>query len=96
MSENRIDSTFARLRSERRAAFIAYICAGDPHLAATRALVPALEIAGVDIIEIGVPFSDPLADGVVNQLASARAIASGTTLKGVLGCVRAIRMESHP
>ena len=95
MSENRIDSTFARLRSEGRAAFIAYICAGDPNLAATRALVPALERTGVDIIEIGVPFSDPLADGVVNQLASARALASGTTLKGVLECVRAIRTESQ-
>ena len=95
MSENRIDSTFARLRSEGRAAFIAYICAGDPNLAATRALVPALERTGVDIIEIGVPFSDPLADGVVNQLASARALASGTTLKGVLECVRTIRTESQ-
>ena len=95
MSENRIDSTFARLRSEQRAGFIAYICAGDPNLDATRALVPALERAGVDIIEIGIPFSDPLADGVVNQLASARALASGTTLKGVLECVRAIRTESE-
>ena len=95
MTENRIDSTFARLRSEGRAGFIAYICAGDPNLAATRALVPALERAGVDIIEIGIPFSDPLADGVVNQLASARALASGTTLKGVLECVRAIRTESE-
>jgi tryptophan synthase alpha chain len=95
MSENRIDSTFARLRSEGRAGFIAYICAGDPTLAATRALVPALERAGVDIVEIGIPFSDPLADGVVNQLASARALASGTTLNGVLECVRAIRTESQ-
>ena len=95
MSENRIDSTFARLRTEKRAAFIAYICGGDPNLAATRALVPALDRAGVDIIEIGVPFSDPLADGVVNQLASARALASGTTLNGVLECVRAIRTESQ-
>ena len=95
MSENRIDSTFARLRSERRAGFIAYICAGDPTLDATRALVPALECAGVDIIEIGVPFSDPLADGVVNQLASARALASGTTLNGVLACVRDIRKRSQ-
>ena len=50
----------------------------------------------MDIIEIGVPFSDPLADGVVNQLASSRALASGTTLNGVLECVRAIRTESHP
>ena len=95
MSENRIDSAFARLRSERRAGFIAYICAGDPSLAATRELVPALERAGVDIVEIGVPFSDPLADGVVNQMASTRALASGTTLNGVLECVRSIRGSSQ-
>lgn len=95
MPANRIDSTFARLRAERRAGFIAYLCAGDPNLDATRKLVPALERAGVDIVEIGIPFSDPLADGVVNQLASARALASGTTLKGVLDCVRAIRRESQ-
>ena len=95
MPANRIDSTFARLRAERRAGFIAYLCAGDPNLDATRKLVPALERAGVDIVEIGIPFSDPLADGVVNQLASARALASGTTLKGVLECVRAIRRESE-
>ena len=93
MSENRLDSTFARLRSEGRAAFIAYICGGDPHLAATRALVPALERAGVDIIEIGVPFSDPLADGVVNQLASARALASGATLRGVRSEERRVGKE---
>jgi tryptophan synthase alpha chain len=95
MSANRIDSTFARLRAEGRAAFIAYICGGDPSLAATRELVPALERAGVDIVEIGVPFSDPLADGVVNQLASARALAGGATLNGLLQCVRAIRTESQ-
>jgi len=95
MSENRIDSTFARLRSEGRAGFIAYICAGDPTLDATRALVTAIEGAGVDIVELGVPFSDPLADGVVNQLASARALASGTTLNGVIACVREIRKESQ-
>ncbi len=95
MSENRIDTTFARLRSEGRAGFIAYICAGDPTLDATRALVPALERAGVDLIEVGVPFSDPLADGVVNQLASSRALASGTTLNGVLACVRDIRRQSQ-
>ena len=95
MSANRIDSTFAKLRAERRAGFIAYLCAGDPNLDATRELVPALDRAGVDIVEIGIPFSDPLADGVVNQLASARALASGTTLKGVLDCGRAIRRESQ-
>lgn len=95
MSTNRIDVTFARLRKEDRAGFIAYLCGGDPTLDATRELVPALERAGVDIVEIGVPFSDPLADGVVNQLASARALAAGATLKGVLECVRGIRRDSQ-
>src|SRR5205085_1267934 len=95
MSANRIDTTFARLRTEGRAGFIAYLCGGDPTLGATRELVPALERAGVDLVEIGVPFSDPLADGVVNQLASARALSAGATLKGVLECVRGIRHESQ-
>jgi tryptophan synthase alpha chain len=95
MSINRIDATFARLRSERRAGFIAYICGGDPSLAATRDLVVAFDRAGVDLVEIGVPFSDPLADGVVNQMASTRALAAGATLNGVLQCVREIRAQSQ-
>ncbi len=95
MSTNRIDQTFARLRAEKRAGFIAYICGGDPTLAATRDLVIALEEAGVDLIEIGIPFSDPLADGVVNQLASTRALAAGATLNGVLDCIREIRVKSQ-
>ena len=92
---NRIDQKFAELRTARRAALIAYIAAGDPHLDATRELAWAVEKAGVDILELGVPFSDPLADGVVNQLAAARALAAGTTLHGVLDCVRAIRAQSQ-
>ena len=92
---NRIDQKFADLRTARRAALIAYIAAGDPHLDATRELAWAFEKAGVDILELGVPFSDPLADGVVNQLAAARALAAGTTLHGVLDCVRAIRAQSQ-
>ena len=92
---NRIDQKFAELRTARRAALIAYIAAGDPHLDATRELAWAFEKAGVDILELGVPFSDPLADGVVNQLAAARALAAGTTLHGVLDCVRAIRARSQ-
>ncbi|KAB2643611.1 MAG: tryptophan synthase subunit alpha [Verrucomicrobia bacterium] len=92
---NRIDQKFAELRTARRAALIAYIAAGDPHLDATRELAWAFEKAGVDILELGVPFSDPLADGVVNQLAAARALAAGTTLHGVLDCVRAIRAQSQ-
>ena len=92
---NRIDEKFSALRAAGRKALIAYISAGDPNLAATRALAVAFEKAGVDILELGVPFSDPLADGVVNQLAAARALASGTTVHGVLDCVRAIRRESQ-
>ncbi len=88
---NRIDLTFARLRAAGRKGFIAYIAAGDPDLGQTRAVALALEEAGVDILEMGVPFSDPLADGTVNQAAASRALASGTTTAGVLGCVRGLR-----
>jgi tryptophan synthase alpha chain len=92
---NRIDETFTALRTAGQKALIAYISAGDPHLAATRALALAFEEAGVDLLELGVPFSDPLADGVVNQLAAARALAAGTTVRGVLECVREIRRTSQ-
>ena len=92
---NRIDEKFTTLRAAGQKALIAYISAGDPSLTATRALAIAFEKAGVDILELGVPFSDPLADGVVNQLAAARALAAGTTVPGVLDCVRAIRRESQ-
>src|SRR5262245_50106963 len=64
MSMNRIDTKFAQLRAEKRAGFIAYICGGDPSLDATCELVCAFDRAGVDLMEIGVPFSDPLADGI--------------------------------
>ena len=92
---NRIDNCFARLRSEKRKGFIPYICAGDPSLRRTVDLARALEKAGADIIELGVPFSDPLADGIVNQLAAQRALAAGATVHGVLECVRAIRRNSE-
>lgn len=92
---NRIDTKFGELRASNRSGFIAYITAGDPHLSATEALVPALAEAGVDIIELGVPFSDPLADGITNQMGAQRALASGTTLDGVLAAVRAIRRRSE-
>jgi tryptophan synthase alpha chain len=95
MSANRIDDTFQKLRAEGRAAFIAYICGGDPTLQATRDLVLAFEKAGVDLVEIGVPFSDPLADGVVNQMASSRALAGGATVHGVFHCIREIRQQSQ-
>lgn len=92
---NRIDQCFADLRSRSEKAFIAYIGAGDPTLARTVDLALALEAAGTDILELGVPFSDPLADGIVNQLAAQRALEAGATVQGVLDCVRQIRRTSQ-
>lgn len=93
--KNRIDNCFARLRSEKRKGFIPYICAGDPNLKRTVELAFALEMAGADLLELGLPFSDPLADGIVNQLAAQRALAAGATIGGVFNCVREIRAKSQ-
>jgi len=95
MAANRIDAKFEQLRVERRAGFIAYLCGGDPTLDATRNLVCAFDKVGVDLVEIGVPFSDPLADGIVNQMASTRALAGGATVRGVFQCIREIRRQSQ-
>ena len=92
---NRIEECFARLKRARRKGFIVYIGAGDPNLAATRELALAFDQAGVDILELGVPFSDPLADGLVNQLAAQRGLASGATPPRVLATVAAIRQRSE-
>jgi tryptophan synthase alpha chain len=92
---DRIERLFARCRKENRAAFIPYICVGDPNLSRTAELAIALEKAGADLLELGIPFSDPLADGIVNQLAAERALESGVTVKGVLDCVRNIRIHSE-
>jgi tryptophan synthase alpha chain len=92
---NRIDQCFAALRAQNEKAFIAYICAGDPDLARTVDLALALEKAGTDILELGIPFSDPLADGLVNQLAAQRALEAGATVPGVLDCIRQIRTRSQ-
>lgn len=92
---SRIDTTFARLKQENRAAFVAYLAAGDPTLEQTPALVAALEAAGADIIELGLPFSDPLADGVVNQMAADRALKAGATTRGVLRMIEQIRRVSE-
>jgi len=91
---NRIEESFARLKRAGRKGFIVYIGAGDPNLAATRELAVAFDRAGVDILELGVPFSDPLADGLVNQLAAQRGLESGTTPPRVLATVAAIRKRS--
>jgi tryptophan synthase alpha chain len=91
---NRIDQCFKSLRENGSKGFIAYIGAGDPDLDATKALSLSLGESGVDILELGVPFSDPLADGLVNPLAAQRGLESGTTPEGVLNTVKAIRRES--
>jgi len=88
---NRIDATFDKLRAAGRAALIPYITAGDPSLAATVPLMRALTSAGADVIELGVPFSDPMADGPVIQRASERALANGVGLDDVLTIVAAFR-----
>src|SRR2546427_12214841 len=92
---NRIVERFARLKGERQNGFIVYIGAGDPHLEATRQLALAFDKLGVDVLELGVPFSDPLADGLVNQLAAQRGLQSGTTPPKVLETVAAIRKQSQ-
>jgi tryptophan synthase alpha chain len=88
---NRIDRTFARLRAAGRTALIPYVTTGDPSLAATRPIMDALVAAGADVIELGVPFSDPMADGPVIQRASERALAQHVTLRNVLEVVAAFR-----
>ncbi len=92
---NRIVERFARLNRERQKGFIVYLGAGDPHLEATRQLALAFDELGVDVLELGVPFSDPLADGLVNQLAAQRGLESGTTPPKLLDTIAAIRRESQ-
>src|SRR6201982_3021235 len=91
----RISRCFAELRASGELGIVAYITAGDPSLDATLEFVFNLASAGADIIELGVPFSDPLADGPTIQRASERALKSGTTLAGVLDLVRRIRKTSE-
>jgi tryptophan synthase alpha chain len=92
---NRIVERFARLKREGQKGFIVYLGAGDPNLEATRRLALAFDRLGVDVLELGVPFSDPLADGLVNQLAAQRGLESGTTPPKLLETVAAIRRESQ-
>ncbi len=92
---NRIEARFARLRESGKKGFVAYIGSGDPHLEATRQLAIAMDQAGVDVLELGVPFSDPLADGIVNQMAAQRGLESGTTPVKLLATISAIRKESQ-
>ncbi|MFQ5623821.1 MAG: tryptophan synthase subunit alpha [Paracoccaceae bacterium] len=88
----RIDTTFARLRAADKSAFIAYVMAGDPDYETSVELVKGLPAAGVDIIELGVPFTDPMADGPAIQTAGQRALAAGMTLKKTLRMAREFRM----
>ena len=87
----RLESTFARLREAHSPGLVTYITAGDPDLDRTAGILRALDRAGADVLEVGVPFSDPLADGPVIQRATERALAAGTTLSGVLELLRSIR-----
>lgn len=92
---NRIEQRFADLKSQGKKGLVVYIGAGDPDLESTRQLALAFDNAGADVLELGIPFSDPLADGLVNQLAAQRGLDSGTTPGGVLETVKSIRKESE-
>jgi tryptophan synthase alpha chain len=94
-NSTRISKRFGELRACGELGIVAYITAGDPSLEATHKFVLALAEAGADVIELGVPFSDPLADGPTIQRASERALKSGTTLSGVLDLVRRTRQSSE-
>ncbi len=92
---NRIDARFSQLKAEGKKAFVAYIAAGDPSLEHTVAQVKALAECGADIVELGLPFSDPLADGIVNQMAAQRALEGGATTAGVLEAIRKLREQTQ-
>ena len=91
----RISRRFSELQNRSELGLVAYVTAGDPTLAASERIVLALAEAGADVIELGVPFSDPVADGPTIQRASERALRSGTTLTGVLELARSLRAKSE-
>jgi tryptophan synthase alpha chain len=91
LTVERLDARFAQLKREGRAGFVAYVMAGDPDAAASLAALEGLPAAGADVIELGFPFSDPMADGPAIQRAAQRALQSGMTLQGVLQLVRQFR-----
>jgi tryptophan synthase alpha chain len=92
---SKLDRTFAQLRQKGEKALITYVMAGDPSLQVTEQLVVELEQAGADIIELGVPFSDPIADGPVIQQAAERALRSGTSLGAILSMVAHLRAKTQ-
>jgi tryptophan synthase alpha chain len=91
---NRIDATFSRLRERGQKAFVAYVAAGDPDFEKSLEIIKSLADVGADIIELGLPFSDPLADGIVNQMAAERAIRGGMTTARAIELIRKFR-ETH-
>ena len=95
MKKTRVDQKFAELKKQEKKGFIAYLSAGDPNLKDTVDIVLRLEDQGVDLIELGLPFSDPLADGRVNQEAATRALEAGATFDGVMNCISEIRERSE-
>ena len=95
MTVARIDARFAALKAEGRAGFVPYVMAGDPGAETTLALLRGLPAAGADLIELGFPFSDPMAEGVPIQRAAQRALGSGMTLHGVLDLVREFRKQER-
>ena len=92
---SRIEKRFAQCKAEGRPALVTYVMAGDPDLATSQAIMEALPQAGSDIIEFGMPFSDPMADGVAIQLSGQRALAAGMTLRGVLDMVENFRRKDE-
>jgi tryptophan synthase alpha chain len=92
---HRLADTFAQLRADKRPGLVTYTTAGDPDLPRSAEILKALDRAGADVLEVGVPFSDPLADGPVIQRSSERALKSGVTLKNVLAIAKQIRAQSE-
>jgi len=92
---SRLTNSFSALQVKQTKALVTFITAGDPDLSTTEDIIYLLEEAGADVIELGVPFSDPMADGPTIQLSSERALASGTTLSGILGVVKKVRTRSQ-
>lgn len=92
---SRLSARFTSLKSRRSKALVTFVTAGDPDLSATEEIIYLLENAGSDVIELGVPFSDPMADGPTIQLSSERALAAGTTLHGIIELVKKVRTRSQ-
>jgi tryptophan synthase alpha chain len=92
---NGLEGKFEKLKADGQKGFIAYICAGDPSLAKTKQLILEFEKVGVDIVELGVPFSDPIADGVVNQRAAERALRNHVCLADVISLIEDVRKKSE-